>query len=111
MTKVITEKEAEELTKALEVGSTYNGQTLQVEALPNCMFAGTIHMVLENETGETHLVQMTSYSKDTGLTVCIRRNDSFVDLLPGQYEILEVLSWNPETDELKPVSYINEENS
>lgn len=73
--------------------------------MSNQDFHGAVHSILEVSTGNVFHSQGETYSEETGLIIAIDRNMNFEELKPGEYEILEVLSWNEETDDLEIVPY------
>lgn len=73
----------------------------------NKFFDGHIHSVLELSTGRVHLSQGET-TNEQGFVVAIYFNGRHEELKPGEYEIVEVLQWNEETDELKVVPYTEE---
>jgi hypothetical protein len=76
--------------------------------MENRSFDGNIHSVLELATGEVYHSQGETFSEE-GFVVAIDRKGRYEELKPGEYEIVEVLSWNPETDELEVIPYTEEE--
>jgi hypothetical protein len=76
--------------------------------VPNHTFDGAIHSVLELSTGEVFMSQGETETEE-GFIVAIDRKGRYEELKPGEYEVVEVLSWDPDTDELEVVPYTEEE--
>jgi len=76
--------------------------------IENSAFDGSIHSVLELKTGEAYLSQGESWNGKE-FVVAIDRKGRYEELQPDEYEIVEVLQWDPETDELNVVPYKKEE--
>lgn len=76
--------------------------------MENRSFDGHIHSVMEKSTGELHMSQGETYSPE-GFIVAIDRKGRYEELKPSKYEIVEVLQWDAESDDLLVVPYTEEE--
>lgn len=92
-----------ELLRSLDEGGSFEGMQEQT----NESFDGAIHSVVEVSSGDIYLSQ-GEVPTNEGIVVAIDKDGRFEELTPDQYDILEVLEWNEETDELDIVAYSEE---
>lgn len=93
-----------ELLREIDPEGDFDGMVPQ----PNHSFDGVVHSVMEIETGKIYLSQ-GEVENDLGLVIAIDRKGRYEELQPGEYQIHEILAWNPETDDLEIVPYEEEQ--
>lgn len=95
-------EEAMEMMSIVDPHGDFDG----IVPITNESFDGSIHSVLEISTGKVFLSQGEAWSKELdGIVIAIDRNMNFEELKPSEYEVLEVLSWDEETDDLTVVPF------